>query len=75
MILHKEQVDLLDAEAVEIALKQFHKAHKVEAPLTAEVWADIDNIANTLLYLEDRESYLKQSAIAIEANRSRWANK
>lgn len=75
MILHKEQVDLLDVEAVETALKQFHKAYKVEKPITPEVWADIDNIANTLLYLEDRETYLRHSALAIEANKARWGNK
>ena len=75
MILHKEQVDLLDAEGVETALKQFHKVYKVEKPITPEVWADVDNIANTLLYLEDREFYLKASANAIEANKARWGNK
>ena len=75
MILNKEQVDLLDLAGVEAVLKQFHKEHKVDAPMTPEVWADVDNIANTLLYLEDRESYLKQSANAIEANKSRWGNK
>ena len=75
MILHKEQVEQLDAEGVESALKQFHKAYKVEKPITPAVWANIDDIANTLLYLEDREVYLRASAQAIEANKSRWGNK
>ena len=75
MILHKEQVEQMDLDSVQIALKQFHKVYKVENEMTPEVWADVDNITNTLLYLEDREFYLKASANAIEANRSRWANK
>ena len=72
MTLTKEQVELLDAEGVELALKQFNKAHKVEKPLTAEVYANLDSIANTLLWLEDRQSFLRASAHAIENNKARW---
>ena len=75
MTLTKEQVEQLDLAGVESALKQFHKAHKVEKPITPAVWANIDDITNTLLYLEDREVYLRASAQAIEANKARWGNK
>lgn len=72
MILNKEQVDLMDLDTVQKSLKQFHKTFKVEAALTPEVWADIDNISNTLLYLEDREGYLEMTANLVRAQNARW---
>ena len=42
--------------------------------LTPEQFAQVDDVANTLLYLEDRLRYCNQSEIAIQANKTRWGN-
>lgn len=75
MILDKAQVDLLDAEGVEKALKQFHKTYKVDKPMTPEMFEIADEVCNTMLWLEERQSYLKASAMAIHANKMRWGDK
>lgn len=75
MILNKAQVEQMDIEGVEQALKQFHKAYKVDKPMTPEMYAIADEVCNTLLYLEEHQSYLKASAMAIHANKMRWGDK
>jgi hypothetical protein len=61
MILTKEQVDLLDLAKCEKTLKKLLKSYDFEtsfSKLPKEVWDKVDDIANTLLYLEDRIEYI-----------------
>jgi hypothetical protein len=63
MFLTKEQVDILSVEQCEKALKILTKTYKLDAPLqeymTPELWDSLDDIVNTLLYLEDRIKYVQ----------------
>ena len=63
MFLTKEQVSILTQEQAERALKILTKTYKLDAPLTEymthELWANLDSITNTLLYLEDHIKYVK----------------
>lgn len=63
MFLTKEQVDTLTQEQAEKALKILTKTYKLDAPLqeymTPELWDCLDQICDTLLYLEDHIKYVK----------------
>lgn len=58
MILTKEQVEQLSYTECQTAIKKLAKTYRLDRTLhewmTPELWNDLDNIANTLLYLEDR---------------------
>jgi hypothetical protein len=58
MILTREQVEELDYQGCQTAVKKLARTYKLDKTLhewmTPELWNDLDNIANTLLYLEDR---------------------
>jgi hypothetical protein len=54
------------------------RKYNLNKPLTecwTEVWPILDEITNTLLYLEDRIKYLGQLENVANANTARWANK
>jgi hypothetical protein len=52
-----------------------NKTYEMEKPLsqlTPEEFAQVDDIANTLLWLEDRIRYIQASDNAIQANKIRY---
>lgn len=79
MLLTKEQIDLLTQEQAEKALRKIEREFKVDKPfhdyMTPELWNQLDDIANAMLYLEDRIAHIKMSENAAKANEARWANK
>jgi ABC-type Fe3+-citrate transport system substrate-binding protein len=64
MILDKAQVELMEAEEVERNLRKLARTYKLDKPfkewMTPELWDNLDNIINTLAYLEDRKTWLEQ---------------
>jgi hypothetical protein len=57
VILSREEVALLDYKACKAALKALHKAYNLDQPLGEfgeDIWPLLDDIAHTLMYLEDR---------------------
>jgi predicted outer membrane protein len=64
MILTKEQVELMEAKEVDKQLRLLAKTYKLDKPLqewmTPELWDKLDDIINTLAYLEDRKQWLVQ---------------
>ena len=56
-ILTQEQVLTLDYKKCKAALRALHKAYNLDRPIeefTEDIWPLLDDIAHTLLYLEDR---------------------
>jgi hypothetical protein len=75
MILHKEQVDEMTSEQCSKHLKLLDKSFPMDkylGLLTPEQFAQVDDVANTLLYLEDRIRYIQASDNAINANKVRY---
>jgi predicted outer membrane protein len=64
MNLTKQQVELMDAKEVDRQLRLLAKTYKLDKPLsewmTPELWDKLDDIINTLAYLEDRKQWLVQ---------------
>ena len=62
MILSKAQVEVMEAEEVDKKLRLLAKTYKLDKPqhewMTPELWDQLDNIINTLCYLEDRKKWL-----------------
>ena len=62
MMLTKAQVEVMEAEEVDKQLRLLAKTYKLDKPLhewmTPELWDQLDNIINTLCYLEDRKKWL-----------------
>ena len=60
----KEQIELMEEPEVTKQLKALSKTYKLDKPIhewmTPELWDQLDDIANTLIYLEDRQQWLKQ---------------
>jgi hypothetical protein len=79
MILTKEQIDALTQEQAEKQLRLLERTFQVDKPfhdgMTPELWNQLDDIANNLLWLEDRISNLKMLNTLTKANEARWANK
>lgn len=75
MLLTKEQIAELTEEQCQKQLKKLAKAYPLEKPITAELWPMVDEVANTLLYLEDRIKNLDLSEKLANANKARWADK
>jgi hypothetical protein len=76
ILLTKEQADTLDQAEAEKALKLLSKTYSLDLPINEcwqEVWPDLDEIVNTLLYLEDRIDYLKMIDNVTRANQARWS--
>jgi len=72
MFLTKEQVELLTLEQCTSAIKTLDRTYPFDQDIRSEIWPLVDDIANTLLYLEDRVRYLQQSEVAINANKARY---
>jgi hypothetical protein len=64
IFLTKEQVEVMNITEVNRHLRQLSQTYKLDQPIqeyfTEELWNQVDDIANTLLYLEDRLQWLEQ---------------
>ena len=64
MILTKEQVEVMDLKEVNRNLKQLAKTYQLDKPIelwmTPELFEQMDDIVNTLAYLEDRKQWIEQ---------------
>jgi hypothetical protein len=75
MILSKEQVAELTEEECEKHLKKLAKAYPLDKELSLldkAIFDQVDEIANTLLWLEDRIKSLDISEKLSKANDARW---
>jgi len=75
MILHKEQVDQMTTEQCQEHINLLDKKFpmtKALSKLTPEQFAQIDDMANTLLYLEDRIKAFEVAETVKRANDARW---
>jgi len=75
VFLTLEQASEMSLEDCELHLKKLAKQYNLNKPLTevwTEVWADLDDIVNTLLYCEDRISALELAERLKYANDARW---
>ena len=57
VILTQKEVEALDYKSCQAALKALHKAYNLDQPLGEfgeDIWPLLDDIAHTLMYLEDR---------------------
>ena len=75
MFLNIEQANEMSREDCELHLKKLAKQYNLNKPLTevwTEVWADLDDIVNTLLYCEDRISAIELAERLKYANDQRW---
>ncbi len=75
MFLTAEEVDTFTKEQCETHIKKLAKTYNLNKPITecwTEVWDDLDNITNTLLYLEDKIARFEQLANLEKANDARW---
>jgi hypothetical protein len=75
MILNKEQVELMTAEECQKHLKLLEKTYPLDKSLsllTPELFDQVDSIANTLLWLDERIRYCQASDNAIQANKVRY---
>jgi hypothetical protein len=67
MFLTKEQVEELNYKQCVQQMKLITKTYNLEKPLTecwTEVWPVLDELANTILYLEDRITKFEDPRIA-----------
>lgn len=64
MMLTKEQVDAMELDEVNKNLRKLARTYKLDKPIqeymTPELWDNLDDICNTLCYLEDRRAWLEQ---------------
>jgi hypothetical protein len=75
MILTHEQVELMTADECTKHLKLLDKSFPMDKPLSKlspELFDQVDSIANTLLWLEERIRYIQASDNAIQANKVRY---
>jgi hypothetical protein len=74
-MINKEQIDALSKEQCEKELKRFERTYPLNKELkklTPEVFDQVEAIANTLLWLEDRIKNLDLSEKLSKANDARW---
>ena len=63
MILTREQVEQMEMKEVKKNLRLLAQSYSLDLPLSELVLGpeeDLDQIANTLAYLEDRQQWLEQ---------------
>jgi len=76
--LTREQVNLLSIKDCKQQLKDISKEYDLDKPLHLiwqQVWDNLDDIVNTILYLEDRIKHLELSENLTKINLARWADK
>jgi hypothetical protein len=72
----REQVAEFDHKQTVKHLKALTKEYDLDKPLTEQwqlVWTDLDQIVDTLLYLEDHIRHLELSETATRTMTARWA--
>lgn len=75
MFITAEQANEMSKEECQTHIKKLARKYNLNKPITevwAEVWADCDNITNTLLYCEDRISAIELAERLKYANDQRW---
>jgi hypothetical protein len=75
MILTKDQVEAMTSEQCQKHLKLLDKSFPMDKTLgllSPEQFDQVDNVANTLLWLEERIRYIQASDNAINANKVRY---
>ena len=75
MFLTAEQANEMSKEECQAHIKKLARKYKLEKNIMevwTEVWADCDDIANTLLYCEDRISAIELAERLKYANDARW---
>ena len=78
MFLTREECQLLTAEQTQDHLKKISKTYNLDMPLSKcweQVWPDLDQIVDTLLYLEDHVKHLELSEQMTRTMTARWADK
>jgi hypothetical protein len=79
MLQTREEIQALTLKQAEQQLKKLERTFQVDKPFqdntTPELWNQLDDIANNLLWLEDRIANLKMMDNLAKANEARWANK
>ena len=64
MILNKEIIEKMDIPECEQALVELDKKYKLDKRWQSKDWIHLDDIVNTLLYLEDRIKSIQASETA-----------
>ena len=75
MFLTLEQASEMSREDCELHLKKLARKYNLNKPITecwTEVWPILDDITNTLLYLEDRIKSFELAETMKKANDARW---
>jgi hypothetical protein len=66
MMLTREQVEVMEMPEVNRNLRKLAKTYQLDKPIkewmTPELFEQMDDIVNTLAYLEDRKTWLAQYA-------------
>lgn len=74
MILERDYIEQQDLASCEALLAQAVKNKQIDKNLITnkELWPEVDSLANTLCWLEDRIAYLRQLINLEKANAARW---
>jgi hypothetical protein len=75
MFLTLEQASEMSLEDCELHLKKLAKQYNLNKPITecwTEVWPILDEITDTLLYLEDQIKSFELAETMKKANDARW---
>lgn len=74
MILEHQHIEQQDLDSCEKLLKQCLKNKDIDLELVKhpELWSQVDALANTICWLEDRIKYLETVANLEKANAARW---
>jgi hypothetical protein len=75
MFLTLEQASEMSREDCELHIKKLARKYNLNKPITecwTEVWPILDEITDTLLYLEDRIKSFELAETMKKANDARW---
>ena len=75
MFLTLEQANEMSREGCELHLKKLARKYNLNKPITecwTEVWPILDDITDTLVYLEDRIKSFELAETMKKANDARW---
>jgi len=76
-MLNFDEIQQMDKKSIQAALKKVDKNPDLDLSIIEhpELWADVDLLANELLWLTDRLQYIEQCEIARRANEIKLARK
>lgn len=80
LFLTREQAEQLTVAEAERHLKKLERAYPIDKPFAKldnfpELWAQMDDITNTILYLEDHIASQKKSDQMVALNEARWGTR